>query len=200
MKLIYSISLALLLTLTSCPKESENSKCETCKNAMANMQLKLDEVNCEPLLLEEELGLITEDCSDFESDVLVGYLAETCHKGSADLPESCSNPVLNLLILNFSRLGELPDEVDIEMEYGDPVLTERFPFNGMAMDKDFQGAFTQGMLISFTLFKTNTKEELGTGQVSFRFDRPDKYSKTREVIVLYNASENTYNLNFEEWQ
>lgn len=199
MKFIHTIFLVLLLTLTSCPNDSELTKCETCNQALENMQVKLADVNCEPFMLKDELGLINQECTGFNSDVLVGFLAETCHNGSVETPESCSNPVLNLLILRFATSSDLPDEVDVEMKYENPTQTHRFTLTGTSMVKDFQGNFMQGMPIEFTLFKSKTNVELANGEAVFRFDRPDKYSNTREVIISYNST-NSYSFGFNDWQ
>ncbi len=199
MKLTYTSLMVLLVLLTSCPESTQNPSCETCKDALQQMQVKLEAAQCEPLVLEDELNLIEAQCITFNSSVLVGYLAETCHKGSTELPQSCEDPVLELLILSFAKLGNLPDEIDVEMEYGNPLLSVRFPLEGFYLTKDFQGRFTQGMSILFTVLKKNTKEELVRGTATFRFDRPDKYSYTREVVISYDAENSAYLLTFNDW-
>jgi len=169
--------------------ESELSKCQS---AIDHMNEKIVQQNCNPYTMENAWNRIREDCGNL-ADVYVGVMAETCNKGSVDVP-SCSNDAIladmqehNIKFQFFTSTG-VPDSLAVIVSFSSGHgASFDFGFKGNdSVGKQFNDYLSEGDEVEIVVQNALSNVELVRDTQMFTFDREGYWSSDRGIDIKYN--------------
>lgn len=221
------ISLLILIVtlLNSCTEDTVElpNDCTACQEAIDQMAEDLS--NCDPNYSVEEWDQMKVDCGVI-ADTYVGFMAETCNLGEPVTPECdryTSLSIKNVPITYYSSTG-LPEQVDVTVQY-----TQDYKFieedeedniyrggsdNFVYYDTDhninigpysiprkYPHRLMEGAVITVTLYKIGTNDELASAEITFNFKRDQfLWHYPRQILInnLY-GDDLGYTIEFAGW-